>query len=129
MSIMPWRECLRRRRSSGLADLIVIPSVWGTRVTPHRAQKLYYHTADFLLPDRQPTSPPTVTTRLEIGPALFEKKGEAFRQHTTQTPLFERVKKNLGQGGGAVEMYHLAATSKGREARLEKDLFEDVTDD
>ena len=67
---------------------------------PHRAQKLYYQTADFLLPDRQPIAPPTVTARIEIGKERFEKKVEAFKQHTTQAPLFERVRKNLGRRAG-----------------------------
>ena len=96
---------------------------------PHRIQKLYYHTADFQLPDRQPNSPPTVTAHLEIGGERFEKKAEAFRQHTTQAPLFERVKKNLGASLGGVEMFHLAATSRPRKVQYETDLFEDVADD
>jgi LmbE family N-acetylglucosaminyl deacetylase len=95
----------------------------------HRAQKLYYHTADFILPDRQPISQPTVSARIAIGAERFEKKVRAFQQHTTQAPLFERVRKNLGQSEGAVEMYHLAATSRPREATLETDLFEDVTEE
>jgi len=95
----------------------------------HRAQKLYYHTADFQLPDRQPISQPTVTARIEIGAERFEKKVEAFRQHTTQAPLFERVRKNLGHRHGAIEMYHLAATSVPQDAKLESDLFEDVVDE
>lgn len=99
-------------------------------VAPHRTQKLYYHTADFVLPDRQLISPPTVTARIEIGKERFEKKHLAFRQHTTQKPLFERVRKNLGQRlEGTVEMYHLAATREPRDAKLETDLFEDVTED
>jgi LmbE family N-acetylglucosaminyl deacetylase len=96
---------------------------------PHRAQKLYYHAADFTLPDRQPIAEPTVTARIEIGGHRFEKKVAAFRQHTTQAPLFERVRKNLGQGGGSVEMFHLAAASEPRDAKPETDLFEDVADE
>jgi LmbE family N-acetylglucosaminyl deacetylase len=96
---------------------------------PCRVQKLYYHTADFLLPDRQPISQPTVTARIHIGEERFERKFEAFQRHTTQAPLFERVKKNLGPRHGAEEMYHLAATSLPREAKNEADLFEDVLED
>lgn len=97
---------------------------------PHRAQKLYYLTADFLLEDRQPIAPPTVTARIEIGKERFEKKHLAFRQHITQKPLFERVRKNLGQRlEGTVEMYHLAATCVPREAKLETDLFEGVIEE
>jgi LmbE family N-acetylglucosaminyl deacetylase len=98
-------------------------------VTPHRAQKLYYHAADFLLPDRQPIAQPTVTARIQIGKERFENKVRAFRQHTTQAPLFEKVRKNLGQKEGAVEMYHLAATRDPREAKFETDLFEGVVED
>jgi LmbE family N-acetylglucosaminyl deacetylase len=96
---------------------------------PHRAQKLYYMTADFVLPDRQPIAPPTVTARIEIGKERFEKKGEAFHQHTTQAPLFERVRKNLGRRLGTLEMYHLVATRDPREAKVETDLFEGVVED
>ncbi len=95
-------------------------------LTPHRAQKLYYLAADFVLPDRQIIAPPTVTARIEVGAERFEKKDEAFRQHTTQAPLFEKVKKNLGRHGGGVEMYHLAVTRDPREAKPETDLFEGV---
>jgi LmbE family N-acetylglucosaminyl deacetylase len=96
---------------------------------PHRAQKLYYQTADFLLPDRPPIAPPTVTARIETGKQRFEKKVEAFQQHTTQAPLFERVRKNLGHRLGTVEMYHLVATRDPREAKLETDLFDGVMED
>jgi LmbE family N-acetylglucosaminyl deacetylase len=92
----------------------------------HRTQKLYYQTADFVLSDRQPIAPPTVTARIEIGKERFEKKSEAFQRHTTQKPLFERVKKNLGQQGGTSEMYHLVATRDPRAAKFETDLFEGV---
>ena len=97
-------------------------------LTPHRAEKLYYHAADYSLPDRQPIAQPTVTVRLEIGSERFEKKVQAFRQHTTQAPLFERVRQNLGQALGAVEMYHLAATRDPQKSQFETDLFENITD-
>ena len=98
-------------------------------LTPHRAQKLYYVTADFVLPDRQIIAPPTVTTRIEVGAERFNRKDEAFRKHISQAPLFEKVRKNLGQGGGATEMYHLAATRDPIVAKLETDLFEGVVEE
>lgn len=98
-------------------------------LTPHRIQKLYYHTADFLLPDRPPISQPTVSARVDVGTERFEKKVEAFQKHTTQAPLFEKVRKNLGHGMARFEMYHLAATSSSRQAKLESDLFEDVMEE
>ncbi len=96
---------------------------------PHRAQKLYHLAADFVLPDRAPISPPTVTARIEIGEERFRKKTQAFTLHTTQTPLFDKLKKNLGQGGGTLEMYHLLCTRDPRDAKLETDLFEGVVED
>jgi LmbE family N-acetylglucosaminyl deacetylase len=95
---------------------------------PHRAQKLYYLATDFLLPDRQPIAPPTVTARIEIGRERFEKKAEAFQLHKTQAPLFERVRKNLEQTLGTAEMYHLVATRDPRDAKSETDLFEAVSE-
>jgi hypothetical protein len=82
-----------------------------------------------LLPERPPISQPTVTARVDVGTERFEKKVEAFQKHTTQAPLFEKVRKNLGHGMGRFEMYHLAATSSPRQAKLESDLFEDVMEE
>ena len=92
---------------------------------PHRAQKLYWATADFVLADRMPTAPPPVTARVEVGLERFERKIEAFMKHKTQEPLFDRLRKNLGRAP-TEEMFHLAATREPREAKLETDLFEGV---
>ncbi len=97
-------------------------------LAPHRAQKLYYCTADFLLPDRMPIAPPTVTARVEVGKDRFEKKIQAFMLHKTQAPLFDRLRKNLGKMP-AHEMFHLAATRDPRDARFETDLFDGVVDE
>jgi len=96
-------------------------------LAPHRTQKLYYCAADFTLPDRIPTAPMTVTARVEVGRDRFEKKNQAFRLHLTQSPLFDRLRKNLGKMP-THEMFHLAATSQPRDARFETDLFEGVID-
>jgi|SRR5271169_2224642 len=95
---------------------------------PHRAQKLYWVTADFLLPDRMPTAPPPVTARIEVGAERFEKKIQAFMKHQTQSPLFVRLRKNLGRMP-TQEMFHLAATREPRDAKLESDLFAGVIED
>jgi LmbE family N-acetylglucosaminyl deacetylase len=94
-------------------------------LNPHAAQKLYYAAADFLLPDRMPTAPPTVTACVEVGAELFEKKIQAFMLHQTQAPLFERLRKNLGKAP-TQETFHLAATREPHNARFETDLFEGV---
>ena len=95
---------------------------------PHAAQKLYYATANFKLPDRMPIAPPTVTARIEVGAERFERKNQAFRKHLTQNPLFERVRKNLGKMP-TYEMFHLAATREPRDAKFETDLLEGVVED
>ena len=97
-------------------------------LAPHCAQKLYYCAADFVLPDRIPIAPVTVTARVEVGRDRFEKKNQAFRLHTTQSPLFDRLRKNLGKMP-TQEMFHLAATREPRDAKFETDLFAGVVDD
>jgi LmbE family N-acetylglucosaminyl deacetylase len=94
----------------------------------HRAQKLYWVTANFHLPDRMPTAPPPVSARIEVGPERFEKKIQAFMKHQTQEPLFLRLRMNLGKAP-TQEMFHLAATREPRNAKPETDLFEGVTEE
>ncbi len=69
---------------------------------PHRAQKLYYATANFVLQDRAPTSPPPITTTIEIGERV-KTKIDAFAAHTTQAPVFPLVRDTIlvpWAGGG-----------------------------
>lgn len=91
---------------------------------PHRTQKLYYSTASFVLPDRPPVSLPPATTVIEIGEYL-ETKITAFKQHTSQAPLFPLFENAVRQRGQQ-EMFHLAAMWKPSVARAEKDLLEGV---
>lgn len=95
-------------------------------LTPHRTQKLYYTTAMFTLPDRQPISPAPVTLTIDIGKHL-ETKIAAFQCHTTQAPLFSLLEANVRRRG-AQEHYHLAAVCEPSVARPEKDLFDSVVD-
>jgi len=104
------------------------PEQLSSGVQPHAAQKLYYATANFKLPDRMPTSPPTVSARIEVGAERFERKNQAFMKHQTQQPLFARVRKNLGKMP-TFETFHLAATRDPHEAKFETDLFEGVGSD
>jgi LmbE family N-acetylglucosaminyl deacetylase len=102
------------------------PQQLASGLQPWAPQKLYYATADFKLPDRMPTSPPTVTARIEVGAERFERKIQAFMHHKTQEPLFARLRMNLGRMP-TTEMFHLAATREPREGKLEADLFEGVS--
>ena len=104
------------------------PEQLATGVAPHAAQKLYYATADFKLPDRMPTAPPTVTACIEVGAERFERKIQAFIKHQTQEPLFVRLRNNLGRMP-TQEMFHLAATRQPQGAKFEADLFDGVIED
>jgi LmbE family N-acetylglucosaminyl deacetylase len=93
-------------------------------VEPYRSQKLYHATANFVLPDRPPTSPPPITTVIEIG-ELVKTKIEAFAAHTTQAPVFPLVRDTI-LSRGPQEVFHLAATSQPGRLSLETDLFAGV---
>jgi LmbE family N-acetylglucosaminyl deacetylase len=97
-------------------------------LTPHRAQKLYYSTTLFTLPDRQPISPAPVTATIEIGTEFLETKIKAFKQHTSQAPLFQLFETAVRRRG-TKELFHLAATTPPRQMQMETDLFEGVKDD
>lgn len=97
-------------------------------VAPHRTQKLYYATTLFTLPDRPPVSPAPVTTTLEIAPEFLEAKIRAFKQHTSQAPLFQLFE-TMVRKRGTKELFHLAATAAPRQMQMETDLFEGVEED
>ena len=91
--------------------------------SPYASQKLYYLTSGYKLPDRQAIAPPVITASIDIGPERFEKKDQAFRQHKTQQPLFELVRKNLDRPP-LVELYHLACTREPHRGKFETDLLD-----
>jgi LmbE family N-acetylglucosaminyl deacetylase len=93
-------------------------------LAPHRAQKLYYSTASFIVPERPPASPPPVTATIDISPFL-EKKIEAFKQHTSQAPLFPLFEKAMRKFGSK-ELFHLTAANQPMIQKQETDLFENV---
>jgi len=95
---------------------------------PYASQKLYYATTGYKLPDRQATAPPVITASIDIGPERFERKDQAFRQHKTQQPLFEFVRKNLDRPP-LVELYHLAFTREPHRERFETDLLDGLEED
>ena len=91
---------------------------------PHRAQKLYYCTASFILPDRQPVSPPPSTATIDVAPFL-EMKIKATQAHWTQAPLMQLFEKTLRRFG-SVELFHLAAANRPSTMAAETDLFSGV---
>lgn len=90
-------------------------------VLPHRTQKLYYSTANFVLEGRPPVSPPPITTVIEIGEHV-KTKIAAFEAHTTQAAVFPLVRDTI-LSRGPEEYFHLAATMEPGSAARETDLF------
>jgi LmbE family N-acetylglucosaminyl deacetylase len=90
-------------------------------LSPHRARKLYYSTASFVLRDREPVSPPPCTATIDIAP-FVQSKIEAFRAHSTQAPLFPLFEKAMRRFGSR-ELFHLAATNQPAVLEAETDLL------
>ena len=94
---------------------------------PHRAQKLYYATANFTLPGRPPIAPAPTTAVIQISNYL-ETKVAAFQAHTTQSPVFPIVIPAI-LARGREERFHLAATAEPRDIQMETDLFAGVREE
>jgi LmbE family N-acetylglucosaminyl deacetylase len=86
--------------------------------------KLYFGTADFTLPDRQPLALPPITTTIAIGNHL-ETKITAFKAHLTQAPLWPQFEQHVRQRGQR-ELFHLAASITPGPVVEETDLFSGV---
>ena len=95
-------------------------------IKPHRVQKLYYGTADFVIPGRQPITLPPITAAIDIKDHV-EGKLAAFRAHASQAPLFPLFEESARKGGGK-ELFHLVASRKAGPVHDETDLFEGVKD-
>jgi len=93
----------------------------------HKAQKLYYTSATFTIPERPPVFLPPITASVDAGEFL-EAKIAAFKAHTSQTPLFAAVEATLRKRG-AKEHFHLAAAATPRTVEQETDLFAEVAAD
>lgn len=96
-------------------------------LSPHRPQKLYYATANFALPDRQPITLSPASATVEIGKHL-ETKIAAFKAHTSQSPLWPLFESHVRQRGRQ-EMFHLGAWVKSEATPRETDLFAGVEAD
>jgi LmbE family N-acetylglucosaminyl deacetylase len=94
---------------------------------PHRTQKLYYGSANFVLPERQPVALSPITAEIEIG-AYLQTKMAAFRAHVSQAPLFP-IFENTVRERGTKEMFHLAAQINPGPVEYETDLFAGISDE
>jgi len=93
---------------------------------PHRTQKLYYSTANFAMPGREPVTLSPITAVIDIS-QFFETKMDAFRAHTSQAPLFKLFEENVGRRG-PIEPFHLASSVKYAPMEQETDLLTGVSD-
>lgn len=93
---------------------------------PHFTQKLYYHTARMPFPDREPVALAPASVTIDVG-RYVETKLEAFKAHTTQNPLYERVAGRLRKLG-TEEWFLLVATRQPQKINAETDLFEGVAE-
>ncbi len=103
------------------------PDQFNNGLKPHRVQKLYYGTANFTLPERQPVSLPPITATIDITQYL-DTKIAAFKAHQSQAPLFPIFENTIRQRG-TNEMFHLAARINPGPVPVETDLFSGVADD
>ncbi len=92
---------------------------------PHRAQKLYYASALFTMPERQPVSLAPTTTVVDLEPHEIEAKIAAFKLHTSQQPLFGFFEETI-RHRRKMEVFHLANRSVPCKAEAETDLFAGV---
>jgi LmbE family N-acetylglucosaminyl deacetylase len=90
----------------------------------HQAEKLYFLTSDFSLPDRGPVLLPPITAEVEMA-EFIDAKVAAFKAHKSQAPLFSRVEDAIRRRGGK-EYYHLAAATTPASRERETDLFAGV---
>ncbi len=98
----------------------------GNGFAPHQTQKLYFVTADFALPNRQPITFSPQAAVIDIGDHL-ETKITAFKAHKTQAPLWPLFEENARKRGRR-EMYHLAASVRSGAVSQETDLFGGVVE-
>jgi len=104
------------------------PDQFHNGLGPHRTQKLYYGTAEFSLPDRQPVALAPISTVVEFAKQHLETKVAAFHAHQTQAPLFP-IFENTVRRQGSKEAFHLIAQATPGVAHTENDLFEGVQEE
>ena len=80
-------------------------------IAPHRVQKLYYATADFILPGRQPVTLAPITTVIDDRRIIWKPKlrrSARMRASSRCGRLFEEYARKRGRR----EIFHLVAVIK-----------------
>jgi LmbE family N-acetylglucosaminyl deacetylase len=121
VSIFATMACHWAGRTNRFADQLE------SGLTPHRTQKLYYATALFTMPGRQPVSLAPTTAIIELTQHEIDAKIAAFKLHTSQAPLFSFFEETMRKRS-KTEVFHLANSIKPRKLEMETDLFAGVED-
>jgi len=87
----------------------------------HAADRLYYNTANFFLPNRPAPLPSPWTVTLDVR-RLQDRKFQAFHAHASQLPLMQNFQANFEKRAGT-EVYTLAATPHPQPAEQSTDMF------
>ena len=87
----------------------------------HAADRLFYNTASFFLPNRPAPLPSPWTVTLDVR-RLQDRKFQAFHAHASQLPLMQNFEANFKARAGT-EVYTLAATPHPQPAQQSTDLF------
>src|SRR5947209_8209168 len=119
VSVFATMACHWAGRTNRFADEL------GNGLEPHRTQKLYYATALFTMPDRQPVALAPTTTIIELKAHEIDAKIAAFKLHTSQAPLFGFFEETIRKRG-KTEVFHLANSVKPSKVAAEIDLFAGV---
>ena len=91
---------------------------------PHVPQRLYHQSTKTVMPDREPLLPAPWSVALDIS-SVKDMRLAAFREHTSQLPLVDKVKPFWDEYGDK-EHYTLASASVPQAAVLSQSMFEDV---
>ncbi len=88
---------------------------------PWQAERLYVQSTDFTLPDREPQLPSPWSVRLDVSSVRGIKEA-AFREHTSQLPVLDKVQPFWDRYGDA-EFYVLAAAKEPQEIAITRSMF------
>ena len=88
-------------------------------------KRLFHLSTNFFIPGRQPPLPLPWSVKLDIE-SVFDRRREAFRQHTSQAPLMEQTREFFDRYGRE-EFYTLIATAEPQPVHLSTDLFAGLT--
>ena len=94
---------------------------------PHVPQRLYHQSTSAVMPDREPLLPVPWSVALDIS-SVKETRIAAFREHTSQLPLMDKVLPFWEQYGNK-EHYTLAAATVPQPTALTQSMFDGVVEE